>query len=104
MTTAIDLCAGLGGWSTGAPRCGVVLDPFGGAGTTSLVSIQEGRRSIICEFNPEDAALASARIGLAWLDGAAQMDVFHDAKPAASIQTLSLAMSLSSAAAACILI
>ena len=80
MTTAIDLCAGLGGWSTGAPRCGVVLDPFGGAGTTSLVSIQEGRRSIICEFNPEDAALARSRISAAWMDGAAQMDVFRDAK------------------------
>ncbi|MEE4133035.1 site-specific DNA-methyltransferase [Pseudomonas viridiflava] len=88
----------------GAPRGGVVLDPFGGAGTTSLVSMQEGRRSIICELNPEYAALARARIDAAWLDGAAQMDVFHDAKPAASIQTPSLAMSLSSAAAACILI
>ncbi len=66
----------------GAPRGGVVLDPFGGAGTTSLVSMQEGRRSIICELNPEYAALARARIDAAWLDGAAQMDVFHDS-PAA---------------------
>jgi len=64
----------------GAPRGGVVLDPFGGAGTTSLVSMQEGRRSIICELNPEYAALARARISAAWMDGAAQMDVFHDAK------------------------
>ncbi|MFW3167807.1 site-specific DNA-methyltransferase [Pseudomonas syringae pv. syringae] len=62
----------------GAPRGGVVLDPFGGAGTTSLVSMQEGRRSIICELNPEYAALARARIDAAWLDGAAQMDVFRD--------------------------
>ncbi|MEE4662821.1 site-specific DNA-methyltransferase [Pseudomonas alliivorans] len=62
----------------GAPRGGVVLDPFGGAGTTSLVSMQEGRRSIICELNPEYAALARARIDSAWLDGAAQMDVFRD--------------------------
>ncbi|MCD5994198.1 site-specific DNA-methyltransferase [Pseudomonas sp. CDFA 602] len=67
----------------GAPRGGVVLDPFGGAGTTSLVSMQEGRRSIICELNPEYAALARARIDAAWLDGAAQMDVFHDSVPAA---------------------
>ncbi|MDC3735455.1 site-specific DNA-methyltransferase [Pseudomonas syringae pv. syringae] len=66
----------------GAPRGGVVLDPFGGAGTTSLVSMQEGRRSIICELNPEYAALARARIDAAWLDGAAQMDVFHDSAPA----------------------
>lgn len=62
----------------GAPRGGVVLDPFGGAGTTSLVSMQEGRRSIICELNPEYAAMARRRIDAAWLDGAAQMDVFHD--------------------------
>ncbi|WP_110949188.1 DNA-methyltransferase [Pseudomonas bohemica] len=67
----------------GAPRGGVVLDPFGGAGTTSLVSMQEGRRSIICELNPDYAAMARARIEAAWLDGAAQMDVFHDAPPAA---------------------
>jgi DNA modification methylase len=64
----------------GAPRGGVVLDPFGGAGTTSLVSMQEGRRSIICELNPEYAAMARRRIDAAWLDGAAQMDVFHDEK------------------------
>ncbi|EKG40525.1 DNA modification methylase [Pseudomonas syringae pv. avellanae str. ISPaVe013] len=62
----------------GAPRGGVVLDPFGGAGTTSLVSMQEGRRSIICELNPDYAAMASARIDAAWLNGAAQMDVFRD--------------------------
>ncbi|WP_122235303.1 DNA-methyltransferase [Pseudomonas coronafaciens] len=67
----------------GAPRGGVVLDPFGGAGTTSLVSMQEGRRSIICELNPEYAALARARIDAAWLAGAAQMDVFRDSAPAA---------------------
>ncbi|MFA0969608.1 DNA-methyltransferase [Pseudomonas amygdali] len=67
----------------GAPRDGVVLDPFGGAGTTSLVSMQEGRRSIICELNPEYAALARARIDSAWMDGAAQMDVFRDSAPAA---------------------
>ncbi|MCQ9472305.1 site-specific DNA-methyltransferase [Pseudomonas alliivorans] len=69
----------------GAPRGGVVLDPFGGAGTTSLVSMQEGRRSIICELNPEYAALARARIDAAWMDGAAQMDVFHDSTPAAKL-------------------
>lgn len=67
----------------GAPRGGVVLDPFGGAGTTALVSMQEGRRSILCELNPEYAALARTRIDAAWLDGAAQMDVFHDSAPAA---------------------
>lgn len=62
----------------GASRGGLVLDPFGGAGTTSLVAMQEGRRSLICELNPEYAALARSRIDAAWLDGAAQMDMFLD--------------------------
>ncbi|NWB20135.1 MULTISPECIES: site-specific DNA-methyltransferase [unclassified Pseudomonas] len=62
----------------GAPRGGVVLDPFGGAGTTAVVAMQEGRKSILCELNPEYAAMAERRIAAAWLDGAAQMDVFHD--------------------------
>jgi DNA modification methylase len=67
----------------GAPRGGIVLDPFGGAGTTAVVAMQEGRKSILCELNPEYAAMAERRIAAAWLDGAAQMDVFHDAAPAA---------------------
>lgn len=62
----------------GAPRGGLVLDPFGGAGTTSLVSMQEGRRSILCELNPDYAAMAERRIAAARLDGASQMDVFRD--------------------------
>lgn len=66
----------------GAPRGGLVLDPFGGAGTTALVAMQEGRRSVLCELNPEYAALARARLDAAWLDGAAQMDLIQDA-PAA---------------------
>ncbi|NNB67618.1 site-specific DNA-methyltransferase [Pseudomonas fluorescens] len=63
----------------GAPLGGVVLDPFGGAGTTAVVAMQEGRKSILCELNPEYAAMAERRIAAAWLDGAAQMDVFRDA-------------------------
>ncbi|QBQ11121.1 MULTISPECIES: site-specific DNA-methyltransferase [unclassified Pseudomonas] len=62
----------------GAPLGGIVLDPFGGAGTTAVVAMQEGRRSILCELNPEYAAMAERRIAAAWLDGAAQMDVFRD--------------------------
>lgn len=68
----------------GSPRGGIVLDPFGGAGTTGLVAMQEGRRSLLCELNPEYAALAQARLDLAWMDGAAQMDVFLDAKESAA--------------------
>ncbi|UZE84671.1 DNA-methyltransferase [Pseudomonas viciae] len=67
----------------GAPRGGIVLDPVGGAGTTAVVAMQEGRKSILCELNPEYAAMAERRIAAAWLDGAAQMDVFHDSAPAA---------------------
>lgn len=66
----------------GAPRGGIVLDPFGGAGTTAVVAMQEGRNSILCELNPDYAAMAERRIAAAWLDGAAQMDVFHDSAPA----------------------
>lgn len=67
----------------GAPRGGVVLDPFGGAGTTGVVAMQEGRQSILCELNPEYAAMAQARLEAARMDGATQMDVFHDAEPGA---------------------
>lgn len=79
----------------GAPRGGVVLDPFGGAGTTAVVAMQEGRKSILCELNPEYAAMAEQRIAAAWLDGAAQMDVFHDSPPTAS--TVSTQLKASSA-------
>ncbi|HBN8226101.1 DNA-methyltransferase [Pseudomonas aeruginosa] len=64
----------------GAPRGGLVLDPFGGAGTTALVAMQEGRRSVLIELNPEYASIARHRLAAAWLEGAAQMDIFHDTK------------------------
>ena len=67
----------------GAPRGGLVLDPFGGAGTTALVAMQEGRGSVICELNPEYAALARQRLDMAWTNGAAQMDMLLDQSPAA---------------------
>ncbi|MCQ1993676.1 MULTISPECIES: site-specific DNA-methyltransferase [unclassified Pseudomonas] len=67
----------------GSPRGGMVLDPFGGAGTTSLVAMQEGRQSVICELNPEYAALARQRLDTAWIEGAAQMDFLLDQSPAA---------------------
>lgn len=46
----------------GCPEGGTVLDPFGGAGTTGLVAARNNRNSILCELNPEYAAMASARI------------------------------------------
>ena len=40
----------------------VVLDPFGGSGTTAGVAIKHGRSAILCELNPDYAELIPARI------------------------------------------
>lgn len=40
----------------------VVLDPFGGSGTTAGVALKHGRRAVLCELNPEYAALVPNRI------------------------------------------
>lgn len=41
---------------------GIVFDPFGGAGTVSLVAEQLGLRSVMIELNPEYADIAERRI------------------------------------------
>lgn len=46
----------------GSPPQGIVLDPFGGAGTTGLVATQNNRRALLIELNPEYAAMADKRI------------------------------------------
>jgi len=46
----------------GSPAGGIVLDPFGGAGTTGLVADRLGRDAILCELNPEYSKLADHRI------------------------------------------
>ena len=46
----------------GCPSGGLVLDPFGGAGTTGLVADRLGRDAILIELNPEYAAIAERRI------------------------------------------
>jgi DNA modification methylase len=46
----------------GCPVGGVVLDPFGGAGTTGLVADRLQRDAILIELNPEYAAMAEHRI------------------------------------------
>lgn len=46
----------------GSPRGGVVLDPFGGAGTTGLVADRLQRDAILIELNPGYAAMARRRI------------------------------------------
>ncbi|MEM8626240.1 MAG: site-specific DNA-methyltransferase, partial [Pseudomonadota bacterium] len=50
----------------GCPKGGTVLDPFGGAGTTGLVAARHGRQALLCELNPEYAALAQRRIADEW--------------------------------------
>lgn len=44
------------------PTVGIVLDPFGGAGTTGLVADRLQRNAILIELNPENAAMAKRRI------------------------------------------
>jgi DNA modification methylase len=46
----------------GCPKDGIVLDPFGGAGTTGLVADRWQRNAILIELNPEYAAMATRRI------------------------------------------
>jgi DNA modification methylase len=46
----------------GCPDGGTVLDPFGGSGTTAGVAVKHGRKAILCELNPEYAALMPARV------------------------------------------
>jgi DNA modification methylase len=46
----------------GCPQGGVVLDPFGGAGTTGLVADRLQRSAVLIELNPEYAAMARRRI------------------------------------------
>lgn len=46
----------------GSPAGGVVLDPFGGAGTVGLVADRMRRDAILIELNPEFAAMAERRI------------------------------------------
>ncbi|MGO4316689.1 DNA-methyltransferase [Agrobacterium sp. MCAB5] len=63
------ICACCGSADNCGPICevfgtepGIVFDPFGGAGTVSLVAEQLGLRSIMIELNPEYAAIAERRI------------------------------------------
>lgn len=46
----------------GCPVGGSVLDPFGGSGTTAGVAVAHGRSAILCELNPEYAALVPNRV------------------------------------------
>ena len=40
----------------------VILDPFGGSGTTGGVALKHGRHAILCELNPEYIGVMQSRI------------------------------------------
>lgn len=47
-------------------RKGVVLDPFGGSGTTAVVALGHGRDAILIDLDERNADLARERVGM-WL-------------------------------------
>lgn len=48
--------------AAGCPEGGIVLDPFGGAGTTGLVADRMQRDAVLVELNPAYADLARGRV------------------------------------------
>ena len=46
----------------GSRRGDIVLDPFGGAGTTALAALQHGRRALLCELNPNYVEIQRRRL------------------------------------------
>lgn len=46
----------------GSRRGDIVLDPFGGAGTTALAALREGRRALLCELNPDYVEIQRKRL------------------------------------------
>lgn len=46
----------------GCPAGGIVLDPFGGSGTTAGVAVKHGRNAVVCELNQDYADLIPARV------------------------------------------
>ncbi len=46
----------------GCPENGVVLDPFGGAGTTGLVARNLNRHAVLIELNPDYVTIANKRL------------------------------------------
>lgn len=50
----------------GCPKDGIVLDPFGGTGTTAMVAKQLGRQFILCELCQETMKIAKKRVKQPW--------------------------------------
>ena len=51
----------------GCPPGGLVLDPFGGSGTTGMVAQQHGRNAVLIELNPTYIDLCISRVKAATL-------------------------------------
>ncbi|KQM92210.1 DNA methylase [Sphingomonas sp. Leaf22] len=62
----------------GCPIGGIVLDPFGGAGTTGLVADRMQRSAVLIELNPEYAAIAERRLAA---DRGGLLDVMEHQPP-----------------------
>jgi DNA modification methylase len=52
-----EVCV-LAGSSVGS----IVLDPFGGSGTTAEAAVKHGRNAVLCELNPEYCEMAKKRL------------------------------------------
>lgn len=61
----------------GCPKYGVVLDPFGGSGTTGLVASQLGRDAILIEINAQYVTIADRRFysGVGLLDALSATEI-----------------------------
>lgn len=59
------------------PTPAVVLDPFGGAGTTGLVAGRLARKAVLIELNPEYADMAARRIASDDKQRTAGMEMFE---------------------------
>lgn len=46
----------------GCPEYGVVLDPFGGSGTTAGIAVKHNRFAYLCEINPDYVKLIPTRV------------------------------------------
>lgn len=51
------------------PPGGLILDPYGGSGTTAVAAVLEGCRAILIEKDPTYAAIARRRVAEALADG-----------------------------------
>lgn len=45
----------------GCPEGGIVPDPFGGSGTTGMVALENRRKAILIELNPEYGEMQERR-------------------------------------------